>query len=77
MDEAVKITVGIFTGFISLALISVIISRKSQTPQVIQAFSSGLSNIVAAAVNPVNTATTNANLSVPGFGGTHAPQSGF
>jgi hypothetical protein len=59
MDEAVKVAVGIFTGFVTLAIISVIISRNSQTPQVIQAVSSAVSNIVAAAVNPVHTAHTN------------------
>jgi hypothetical protein len=61
MDEAVKVAVGIFTGFVTLAIISVIISRQSQTPQVIQAVSSAVANIVAAAVNPVHTAATNAN----------------
>lgn len=62
MDDVFKYIVAVFTGVVTLAIISVIISRKSQTPQVIQAAASALSNVVAAAVNPVNTASTNANL---------------
>lgn len=64
-DEFIKILVGLFAGVVTLATISVVISRKSQTPQVIQATASALSNVVAAAVNPVHTSATNSNLSVP------------
>lgn len=67
MDEIVQAGIGVFTGIVTLAIISVIISRKSQTPQVINAFSSALANVVAAAVNPINTATTNGNLGLNSF----------
>jgi hypothetical protein len=52
----------IFGGVVTIAIISVIISKKSQTPAVLQAASSALANVVAAAVKPINTATTNGNL---------------
>lgn len=61
MDEFVSIIVGMFTGVVVLATISVVVSRKSSTPQVIQAGATALSNVVAAAVSPVHTASTNAN----------------
>lgn len=77
MDEAVKVAVGIFSGFVTVAIISVIISRQSQTPQVIQATSTALANVVAAAVQPVHTSQSNANLSIPAFGGVQMPQRGF
>ena len=77
MDEAIKVVIGVFTGFVSLAIVSVIVSQRSQTPQVIQASASALSNVVAAAVNPVHTQNDNANLAVPQFGGIKTPQPGF
>jgi PRD1 phage membrane DNA delivery len=69
LDEFIDMAVGIFVGVVSLATLSVIVSKKSSTPQVIQATGTALSKIVAAAVNPVNTANTNSNLSVLNFSG--------
>ena len=57
-----KEVLAIFGGVVTIAIISVIISKKSQAPAVLQAASSALANVVAAAVKPVNTATTNGNL---------------
>lgn len=62
MQDIGKVILAIFGGVVGLAIISVIISKKSQTPQVLQAASSALANIVSAAVNPANTAATNGNL---------------
>jgi len=67
MDNVEKAIMLIFGSIISLAIWSVIFSQKSQTPQVIQAFSSGIGSIVAAAVNPVNTSATNGNLGQSSF----------
>jgi len=50
-----EIIIGIFTGTITVAIIAVIVSRQSQTPQVIQASASALANVVGAAVMPVAT----------------------
>lgn len=62
MGNVDKLVMAIFGGVIILAIWSVVVSRKSQTPQVIQAASSALANVVAAAVNPVSTTSTNGNL---------------
>lgn len=59
----------IFGLIIVLAIISVVISRKSQAPQAIQAISTGMANIVAAAVNPSTSAATNANPGANSFAG--------
>lgn len=62
LSDVWKELLAIFGGVVTIAIISVIISKKSQTPAVLQAASSALANVVAAAVKPVNTATTNGNL---------------
>lgn len=61
MGEIETFFIAVFTGVVSLATLSVIISPKAQTPQVLQAASSALANVVAAAVNPVGTSSTNSN----------------
>lgn len=67
MDKLSEAWIAIATAIIGLAMVSVIISRRSQAPQVIQASSSALSNVIAAAVNPVATASTNGNLGANTF----------
>lgn len=55
---------GIFStvgAIIVLAMIAVVISRRSRAPEAIGAISDGLAKVVAAAVNPVATAATNGN----------------
>ena len=54
MDDLTKILTAIFGGVVLIALASVIVSKRSQAPQAIHAISSGIANIVAAAVNPVS-----------------------
>lgn len=54
MDNFTSILLTIFGGIITLAIVSVIVSRKSNAPQAIQAIGGAVSNIVAAAVNPVS-----------------------
>jgi flavin reductase (DIM6/NTAB) family NADH-FMN oxidoreductase RutF len=67
MDSVEKIVFAIFGGIITLAIIAVIVGKNSRAPEAIQAGGSFISNIVAAAVNPVNTASTNGNLGLNTF----------
>lgn len=53
MDKVGNVIMGIFGGVLTLAIIAVIISKKSQTPEVIQASASALANVIGAAVNPI------------------------
>lgn len=74
MGNVEKLVMAIFGGVIVLAIWSVVVSKKSQTPQVIQAASTALARVVAAAVNPISTANTNGHLganafTVPNIGG--------
>jgi PRD1 phage membrane DNA delivery len=59
MKDAIALATAVVTGIIGLAIVSVIVSRRSQTPQVIGAAGAFLSNVVAAAVSPAATAATN------------------
>lgn len=54
MDDFTQLIATVFGGIAIIAIASVVVSRKSQAPQAIQAISSGIGNIVAAAVNPVS-----------------------
>ncbi len=67
MDRIGQVILAIFGGVITLSIVSVIVSKSSQSPQVLQASSSALANVVAAAVNPVHTAATNGNLGLTAF----------
>lgn len=62
MGNVEKIIFAVFGGIITLAIISTFVGKNSKAPQVIQASGSFLANIVAAAVNPINTASTNGSL---------------
>ena len=52
MDDATKVVTAIFGGIIAVAIISVVVGRDSQAVAAIQATTSGLANIVGAAVKP-------------------------
>lgn len=54
MNKFQETLAGIFVAIITLATISVIISRRSRAPEAIQAVASGIANIVRAAVTPAN-----------------------
>lgn len=62
MDQVEKIIFAIFGGIITVAIVSVIVGKNSRAPEAISATGSFLSNIVGAAVAPINTANTNGNL---------------
>lgn len=50
----------------TVGIISVVVSKKSQTPAVIQASGSAFSNALGVAESPVTGASTPLNLSYPG-----------
>jgi hypothetical protein len=50
----------------AVALVSVIVSKKAQTPAVIQAAASGFGNVLGVAESPVTGSNYNINLSYPG-----------
>ncbi len=54
MDDFTKIITAILGLTAVIAIVSVVVSKRSQAPQAIQAIASGVSSIVAAAVNPVS-----------------------
>lgn len=54
-------------AIIGLAILSVIVSKRSQAPDVIQASASALSSVISAAVNPITTAATNGNPALSTF----------
>lgn len=53
MSDFVNAMLAIVAGVLGLAIVSVLVSQKAQTSSVIQASGSALSNVIAAAVNPV------------------------
>jgi hypothetical protein len=67
MEDVEKIILAVFGGIITLAIVATFVGKNSKAPAVIQSSGSFLSNIVAAAVNPVNTASTNGNLGINAF----------
>jgi PRD1 phage membrane DNA delivery len=66
VNQIAEMIVTIATAIVGLAIVSVLVSRKSQTPQVIQASGSAFSNALAVAESPVTGATYNIDLSYPG-----------
>lgn len=54
------------TGFLVLAGLSVALSRKAQTPAVIQSTASGFGNVLAVAESPVTGTAISPVLSYPG-----------
>jgi hypothetical protein len=66
MSTFVEAGVTILTAVVGVAFLSVLVSRKAQTPQVIQAAASGFGNILGVAESPVTGTGYNINLSYPG-----------
>lgn len=61
--EAMVTIAGLITG---VAMVAVVVSKKAQTPAVIQAGGSAFSNALAVAESPVTGATYKIDLSYPG-----------
>lgn len=61
--EGIVTIAGLITG---VAMVAVLVSKKAQTPAVIQAGGSAFSNALAVAESPVTGATYHVDLSYPG-----------
>jgi hypothetical protein len=59
----------IAVAIVGLGTVAVLVSKKAQTPQVIQAAGSAFGNSLAVAESPVTGATYQVNLSYPGATG--------
>ena len=68
MSTMVEAIVTIASAIVGLAVIATLVSRKAQTPQVIQATGSAFSNALGVAESPVTGAGYSLNLSYPGGG---------
>lgn len=70
MNNTVEAVVTIATAITGVAILAVIVSRKSNTANVIQAAASGFANSLGVAVSPVTGQSYNMDLSYPsnGFG---------
>ena len=66
MTPIMEAIVTVALAIVSLATVSVLVSKKAQTPQVIQASGSAFSNALAVAESPVTGAQYQINLSYPG-----------
>lgn len=73
MGQITEMLVTVATLITGVAIVAVLVSRKAQTPAVIQAAASGFGNSLDVAISPVTGATTAPILSYPdgyssGFG---------
>jgi hypothetical protein len=64
-EKIVEAVVTIATAIVGLAIIAVLVSKKAQTPAVIQAGGSAFSNALGVAESPVTGATYRIDLSYP------------
>lgn len=70
MSQITETIVTIATAIVGVALLALLISKNSRTPQVIQAAGSAFGNALGVAVSPVTGSSPQFNLSYPsGFGG--------
>jgi hypothetical protein len=79
MDKLTEGVVTIFSLIIGVAILSVLVSPKAQTSQVIQATASGFGNSLAVAMTPVTGENVNINTSYPNsssYGGMGFPTFG-
>lgn len=58
MDDLVKAALAIVGGTISLAVISVLVSKNAQTPAVFTAAGGSLATVINAAVSPITGVTS-------------------
>lgn len=71
MNQLTEAMVTIFVAIIGVAILAVIVSNKSNTAGVLQAFGSMFSNSLATATAPVTGANVNINTSYPGSPGSN------
>lgn len=53
MRDGIDTVFAILTAIIGVAIVSVIVSKNSQTPQVLQSFASAFANILGVVVKPI------------------------
>lgn len=68
MEQLKELLGSIFALAVSVAIIALLVSKKSQTPAVIQSWFSGNANLLAVAESPVTGASVNINTSYPSSG---------
>jgi hypothetical protein len=61
MDNALKVVATILGAIIAVAIVAVIVSNRSPTPEAIGAIGNFYSRVIRAAVDPAATAATNGN----------------
>lgn len=66
MDKFWETIITVSSGIIAVAVLSVIVSRRSQTPAVIQAGGSAFANNLGVAMSPVTDARYAINTGYPG-----------
>lgn len=66
MNTLMEAMVTIGTAIVGVAIVALLVSKKSQTPQVIQSAASGFGNVLGVAESPVTGAQYNIDLSYPG-----------
>lgn len=66
MNQITEAIVTIATAIVGVAILSVLVSKKSATAQVIQASGSAFSNALGVAISPVTGQTYQINTSYPG-----------
>lgn len=69
MNDLTKGVVTILSLIVGVAILSVLVSPKAQTSQVIQSLASGFGNDLAVAQSPVTGNSVSINTSYPGGGG--------
>ncbi len=69
-NSMVESVVTILTAIVGVAILALLVSKKSNTAAVIQSAASGFSNALGTAVSPVTGASINFNVGYPstGFG---------
>ena len=72
MSEVMSTIVGIVGLLVAVAIVSVLVSKKAQTPQVLQSAGSALGNDLGVAVSPVTGSSYSIDLSYPGESGSGA-----
>ena len=61
MDKILPAVLAIVGGIITIAIVSVIVGQRSRAPEAIGAIGNFVATVVASAVNPAATASTNGN----------------
>lgn len=66
--EFIELLGSIFALAVAVAIVALVVSKKSQTPAVIQSWFSGNANLLAVAESPVTGSSVNIDTSYPSSG---------